>query len=75
VITSGHKPKSGYANLDEAVEYLMQAKKISRRTARRLLMKALADGELEATGVTPEGRRERIPPEECFVENVKGWSK
>jgi len=38
-------------------------------------MKALADGELEATGVTPEGRRERIPPEECFVENVKGWSK
>jgi hypothetical protein len=46
----------------EAVEHVMRVENCDRRTARRLLAKAMARGDVRATGInTTTGRREIIP--------------
>jgi hypothetical protein len=51
-------------DLDEALEQIMRHCNKTRRQARAMLVAALSDGRLPATGINPHtGERELIPPE------------
>jgi hypothetical protein len=51
-------------DINEAVEIIMRNQGKTRRQARAMLVAALSDGRLPATGVNPHtGERELIPPE------------
>jgi hypothetical protein len=50
--------------LEEALEMIMRNMNKTRRQARAMLVQAMSDGRLPATGINPDtGEREVIPPE------------
>lgn len=75
-ITVRMNMKDEAIDLNEAVKLLMSGGKMSRRAAKKLILKALADGKLPATGivVTKEGfnlGRQKIPPKFWVGAKVK----
>ncbi len=52
-----------YANMDEAIAWIMYSQGCSREKARELLQEAIATGRVRATGVsTKTNKREVIKP-------------
>ncbi len=52
-----------YADIEDAIEWVMQSQNCSRTEAIELLGDAIATGEVRATGISSEtGKRERIMP-------------
>jgi hypothetical protein len=51
-------------DIDEALDIVMRNCNKTRRQARAMLVQAMSDGRLPATGINPNtGEREVIPPE------------
>jgi hypothetical protein len=50
-----------FMTADEAIAYVMRSQNVSRRTAKRMLAKAISSGKVHATGIL-EDKRQTIPP-------------
>ena len=63
-IKRGANDGSDLIDLDEALDQIMRHCNKTRRQARAMLVQALSDGRLPATGINPStGEREVIPPD------------